>query len=193
MARTANAYAHQLEALLPPGALWRLEADSKLRAFMVALAQELVRVDVRADSLINESDPRTLSETLPEWEAMLGLPDPCVSFDQTTAERIAGVLSKYVAQGGQTTAYFIEVAAALGFTITITEFTPFTVGSVCSMPIYGAAWAYAWQVNAPLQSAEYFTVADSVDDPLGWWSNQILECVMRRLKPAHTSVLFAYA
>lgn len=193
MAKSADEYAGQLAALLPPGAVWNLDADSKLSAFWFALAQELARVDLRADALVNESDPRTISETLPEWEALLGLPDPCVSFDQTTAERVRSVVAKYIAQGGQSPAYFIEIAAALGFTITLTEFRPYTVGMAVNLPICGSTWAYAWQVNAPLASVQKMTVADAVDNPLRWWENEILECVMKRLKPAHTSVLFAYA
>lgn len=193
MAKSADAYARQFTALLPPGAVWNLAVASKLSAFMTGLAQELARLDLRADALMNESDPRTISETLSDWERMLGLPDPCVAFDQSTAQRVGGVVAKYIAQGGQSPAYFIEIAAALGFTITITEFSQFTVASTCDQALYGAPWAYTWQVNGPPQSPEDFTVVASVDDPLRWWSNQILECVMTRLKPAHTTVRFVYA
>jgi uncharacterized protein YmfQ (DUF2313 family) len=167
--------------------------ESTISAFMMGLAGELARIDQRGDALINESDPRTIAETLNDWERMLALPDPCVSFDQSTAQRVGGVVAKYIARGGQSPAYFIEVAAALGFTITITEFTPFRVNDTCDKPCYGDDWAYTWLVTAPTQSVEYFTVADSVNDPLAWWGNQILECVLSRLKPAHTIVQFAYA
>lgn len=188
----ADAYARQLRALLPPGAVWNLEATSKLSAFVTGLAQELGRVDARAAALIDETDPRTITELLPEWEAMLGLPDPCVAIDQTTAERVRGVVAKYIAQGGQSAAYFIAIAAALGYVITVTEFRQYTVEDDVEAFTYGAAWAYAWQVNAPLNSVNEFTVNDDVEQPLAWWSNQALECVMTRLKPAHTVVRFAY-
>jgi uncharacterized protein YmfQ (DUF2313 family) len=189
----ATAYSRQLMALLPPGVVWNLEATSKLSAFFTALAQELARVDARAAALINESDPRTVSELLPEWEAMLGLPDPCVSVDQTTAERLRGVLAKYIAQGGQSLAYFIAVAAALGYTVTLTEYRQSTVEDDCETPCYGVAWAYAWQANAPLNTVNEMTVNDDVEQPFAWWANQALECVLGRLKPSHTTLIFAYS
>ncbi len=188
-----EAYGRQLQRLLPPGVLWNLEVNSTLTAFFTALAQELARVDARANSLMNESDPRTMTETLPEWEAMLALPDPCVSFSQSTAERARGVLAKYIAQGGQTVAYFIEIAAALGFTITITEFREASVEDDVETPMTGAPWAYAFQVNGPLVTIHEQTVEDDVEQPLRWWGNDALECIMRRLKPAHTSVVFSYS
>jgi uncharacterized protein YmfQ (DUF2313 family) len=36
------------------------------------------------------------------------------------------------------------------------------------------------------------TVNGRVSDPLAAWGNTLLECVMRRLKPAHTTLLFSY-
>lgn len=190
----AAAYRHQLVSLLPRSAFgaFNVEAESKVSAVIGAIAMELARVDERAGDLINESDPRTISETLPEWEAMLGLPDPCVPFEQSTAQRIQAVVAKYIARGGQSPAYFVAVAAALGFVITITEFHRFTANSRADESCWGSAWAFAWQVNAPEASVQYFDANSSADDPAAWWSNEILECVMRRLKPAHTTVVFAY-
>src|SRR4051812_12798655 len=107
MSLSQEAYARQLKALLPPGPAFEGEVNGKLAAFMMGLAGELARVDQRGDSLMAESDPRTVNETLNDWERMLGLPDPCVAFDQTTAQRVAGVVAKYIARGGQSPAYFI--------------------------------------------------------------------------------------
>ena len=59
---SAAAYADQLKQLLPRGRLWLLEADAKLRALLLAIAEELARVDARGVDLINESDPRTADE-----------------------------------------------------------------------------------------------------------------------------------
>lgn len=191
----ADAYRRQLVALLPRSAfgVFNVEAESKISAVLGAIAMELARVDQRGADLINETDPRTISETLPEWEQMLGLPDPCVPFEQSTSQRVRAVVAKFIARGGQSPAYFVAVAAALGFVITITEFSAFDANSLADKACLGTAWSFAWQVNAPQASVSYFDATSSADDPAAWWSNEILECVMRRLKPAHTTVVFAYA
>ncbi len=73
MGLSAEAYARMLKALLPPGRIWRLEAESGLSKVMLGAADELVRVDGRADDIIRESDPRTTDELLPDFEEELGL------------------------------------------------------------------------------------------------------------------------
>lgn len=84
----AEAYARMLKALLPPGRLWRLDADSNLSKVLLASGDELERIDQRGRDLIEESDPRTTDELLPDFERMLEL-----SSDGTTNERRARVVA----------------------------------------------------------------------------------------------------
>lgn len=70
---TADAFARMLKALLPPSKLWRLDADSVLSLTLLASSDELVRVDGRGQDLLDEIDPRTTDELLPDFERMLGL------------------------------------------------------------------------------------------------------------------------
>lgn len=181
-----------LKALLPRGVLWNLEADSNISKTLLAAADELARIDTRGDDLIREIDPRTTSELLTDFERVYELPDPCLGEDQSTPQRIASLVQKVTAVGGQTAEYYIGVAARLGFTITITEFRKHTVGNKVNDPIYGVAWNFAWQVNAPLNTVGQFVVNNTVADPLAWFGNDQLECVIEALKPAHTEVIFAY-
>ena len=90
--------------------------------------------------------------------------------------------------------YFEAVAAELGYQVTITEFFPFRAGaSKAGDPAAGDAWAFAWQVNAPETTIWEFKAGHSTaGEPLRTWGNEKLECVIERLKPAHTEVLFAY-
>jgi uncharacterized protein YmfQ (DUF2313 family) len=187
------AYARQLVQLLPPGPVWRIEADSNLSRLLAGVATEFARVDGRAVDLLNEFDPRTTYELLAEWERVYGLPDPCLGDAPSLAQRRASLIAKVIATGQQTPASYIAIAAALGFTVTITEFMPFTVDSDVDAYLYDDAWAYAWQVNAPLQTVGEFDVESSVDDPLAWWGNDALECVLLELKPAHTHLIFSYS
>lgn len=190
---TATAYREQLQALLPPGAAWPREPGAVLTQVLDALAEELARVDGRGDDLVAESDVRGATELLAEWERVLGLPDACTGAADTAVERRAAAHEKLTRLGGATPAYFIAVAARLGFTVTITEFRRHTVADDVVTPLRGVAWCYAWQVNAPAETVTVHTVQSTVADPLRDWGNAVLECVIGRLKPAHTHVLFAYA
>jgi len=168
----------QLDQLLPPGLLWTRRPGSNREKLLTAIAAESARFEELTLALIDEADPRTTSDLLDEWEAYVGLPDPCVptSITFTDDERRAQIVARLNANGGQSRQFFIDLAAAIGFTITITEFTTFQVGiSGAGDPVGGETWVYAWQVN---------TATDA--------RSPILECLFHRLAPAHTVVIFNY-
>lgn len=190
---TADQYRDQLQALLPQGAVWPRDRGSTLSGILQGFALELARVDLRGEQLVEEADPRTTQEMLSDWERVAGLPDPCVGPGQTTGQRRAALLQKLTKLGGQSPAYYVEVALALGFAITIDEYLEHTVEDDVENELFGTEWAYAWRVNSALNTVVELTVADTVDDPLAYWSNVPLECVISRLKPAHTVVIFAYS
>lgn len=193
MGLSADAYARQLQQQLPPGAAWQAERGTKLAALLLGFADELARVDDRGRVLLDERDPRTALEQLAEWERMLGLPDTCVPGEQSVAQRRAAVVARYTSLGGQTPAYFIGVALALGFTVTITEHAAHDVDDDVETPLNGDGWAHTWQANAPLNTMAEFDVESVVEDALAWWGNAALECVLTRLKPAQTHLLFVYS
>lgn len=193
MALTADDYYRQLVALLPSGPAWSVEESNFAAQLLSGFAQELARIQARADALIEEADPRSSYELLCDFERNFGLPTDCMAgIDQSLQQRRKALVSQMVGVGGQSRAYFIGLAAAAGFTITITEFRPYTVGMTVADPLYGDDWAYAWQVNAPSASVVNFTVASGVDESLSAWGNNLLECLLRRCKPAHTILNFAY-
>lgn len=188
-------YLQQLQGLLPPGPAWPKDADSVITRLLHGLAAELARVDGRAQQLVEEADPRTTAELLADWERVSGLPDTCavaLGGAQTTAQRRAALLTRLTTVGGQSASYFIGLAAALGYAITVTEFREHTVEDDVEHPLYGPAWNFAWQVNAALDTVNEITVNDTVEDPLATCGNELLECVIERLAPAHTLVLFSY-
>lgn len=181
----AASYARQLKQLLPPGLLWRLDVDSWLSDLLFAIGQELARVDARAVDLLDEWDPRTAFELLADWERVLGLPEPGTALAVDTRERQIAVARKLVARGGQTAAYFVELAARAGFVATVTE----TV-------------AHTWRMDVDLaaSSASYALVISEArvgtaraGDRIANRSVGELEAIINRAKPAHTVVLFAYS
>lgn len=186
-------YTAMLQNLLPQGLAWPRQAGTNMESFLSALAVELNRVDTRVEDLLREAYPLTTSELLTDWERLTGLPEECEGLAETTQKRREAVNQKLSSIGGQSPGYYIDVAARLGYDITITEFSPFVAGDSAGDYVYGDDWAYAWQVNAPEETVTYFAAGEgSAGDPLASWGNELLECVINRLKPAHTIVIFAY-
>lgn len=195
MGLTATDYLRQLQALLPPGPAWPKDDAATLTHLLSALAAELARVDGRAQQLVEEADPRTVAELFADWERVADLPDACAQAfggDQTMAQRRNALVGRLTALGGQSPAYFIGLAAALGYAITITEFRAHCVNDDVEQPLYDTAWNFAWQVNAALNTVTAITVDSTVEEPLAVWGSALLECVIKRLKPAQTAVLFSY-
>lgn len=196
MALTDIDYLRQMQALLPPGPAWPKDDDALLTRLLAGLSEELARVDNRAWQLVEEADPRTVAELFADWERVAGLPDACATAfggAQTMAQRRAALVGRLATMGGQSSAYFIALAASIGYAITITEFREHTVEDDVNYALYGSVWNFAWQVNAALNTVNELTVDMTVEDPLAAWGNSLLECVINRLKPAHTTLLISYS
>ncbi|MGS1033322.1 putative phage tail protein [Burkholderia glumae] len=137
--------------------------------------------------------PSTAVELLPEWEAALGLPDPCAGESPSLAQRQAQVVARFTNNGGASIAYFVNYAKTLGFDIGISEFTPFRAGQQAAGDSCGEeGWAHTWRINAPSTTINYFRAsASTAGEPLATWGNSVLLCEMNTLKPAHTLVIVA--
>ena len=196
MALTDTDYLRQLQALLPPGPAWPKDDDALLTRLLTGLSKEIARVDGRAWQIVEEADPRTVAELFSNWERVAGLPDACaVAFGgtQTVAQRRAALVGRLTTMGGQSPCYYMALAASIGYVISITEFRAHTVDDDVDYALLGSAWDFAWQVNAALNTIKEITVDMTVEDPLAAWGNALLECVINRLKPAHTTLLYSYA
>ncbi|MBC3494363.1 putative phage tail protein, partial [Pseudomonas taiwanensis] len=76
--RTAAQYKQQLRALLPLGPAWDPELVPEVDLVLEGVAQEFARIEARAVAALNEMDPGMVSELVPDWEAIMNLPDPCL-------------------------------------------------------------------------------------------------------------------
>jgi uncharacterized protein YmfQ (DUF2313 family) len=191
---TAENYRDALESTLPRGAAWpRRALVSVLRSLLHAWGDELARVDGRAQDLLDEADPRDTAELLAEWEVMAGLPGACVGLGATVALRRAALLAKLTEPGGYHPDDYIDEAADIGFTVTLTEFTPTECGDDCGIPMYDAAWWFALQIDGDLITEQAAVVGGSAcGDPLRFFGNELLECVLKEFRQAHVELLFAY-
>lgn len=189
-----NPYLQQLQQLLPSGSAWPRDVGSALTKLLSAIAEEMARIDGRALQLIDEADPRTTVDMLGDWERVAGLPDNCSGLLADSQQgRRNELVSKLVGRGGQSRAYFIELAKAFGFDITIEEFRPFRAGSRAGDPLSNGDWRFTWRVRAPAVTVRRFRAGQSAaGELLASWGNAGLECRIRKFAPSHTGVLFAY-
>ncbi len=193
---SANDYTAALQALIPPGAVWPTDPDATQTAVLSALANSYQQSDDAALALLVGAFPTTATIMLTEWESTLGLPDDCaIGETDSMALRQAAVTAKLFSTGGQSPAYFIDVAAQLGYTITITQYRQARAGlSVCGDALNGENWPFVWLITAPATTIIYAKAGLSYcGDPLRSWGNKRLECHLTKLSPSHTIVKFGYA
>ncbi|NDV21056.1 DUF2313 domain-containing protein, partial [Pseudodesulfovibrio sp. JC047] len=146
-------YQAQLLALAPPGAALPTDADSVWSMLLLAMAEELSRVDGRADDVLDELDPRTALELLPDWERVCGLPGPCSRPSETIQERREAAHLVIMAQGGQSQVYYKEAAAAIGVPADVEEFRPFRAGhSSAGDALTNGPWTHTWCMRGPKET-----------------------------------------
>jgi uncharacterized protein YmfQ (DUF2313 family) len=162
-------YGRMLRALFPPGRAFDLEIGSTISETTEALAVELQRVDDRGAALVDEFDPRTASETLSDWDRVLGLPDAEVPIIPTDpSEHRRAITAKYIARGGQNYKFFADMIAACGYSLASIDLFAgnglFRVDDRVGTRCYGAKWAYAFRlnINAPTGAAVDHATLESI-------------------------------
>lgn len=179
--------------LLPRGPAWPRDLDGILAKAMGAIGDLFARFHADASNIVdNELYPPTTAALLAEWETTYGLPDPCTPQPQTTEQRIAALMAKITDQGSLSCQKFIDLAAAIGFQITIFEYRLTTCLGTCIDPVVGSDWRYVWQVNAPATTVGILSCIGDCVSPLRWWGNDNLECVIKRHNRPTRFVLFSY-
>jgi uncharacterized protein YmfQ (DUF2313 family) len=166
--------------LLPRGRAWSQNPASVQNQCLAALMPTYVRNAASASGLLVDGFPSTTVQLIPEWLASLGLPDGCSPLGATIAQQQAQIYEKFTRGGGQSINYYIGVAAKLGYTITITE---------------QAANTFTWTINLPaIAPPTLFRVGVSRAGDLleAFDTNALLTCIMQKIKPEHTTLLFNY-
>ena len=192
---SSSDYAQGMMNLAPRGPAWPRDPSGWLTQIMSALSPTYARSGAAAAALIADVSPASTESFITEWEETLGLPDPCTPLNPSTAQRKAAILAKFIGQGGQSKPYMISVAAALGYTITITEFAAWRIGVTrLGSALCGPGWESVWRVNAPTITVTYFQLGVSVcGDPFFSVGNTQLQCRLTAIAPAHTKLIFAYS
>ncbi|MBB2981738.1 YmfQ family protein [Paraburkholderia tropica] len=190
---SAADYLRALLAHLPRGRVWPRDSEATQVGVLGTYTPIFERLNARANNLLVDAFPSSTYELLPEWESTLGLPDPCAGEAPTTEQRVAQVVARFTATGGQSIAYYTAVAKAIGYEITVTQFVPAQFGMAFGKPFGGDDWAFSWQVNAPTFSINYLSFGGSFGTPFATWGNNVLQCELERIMPAHTILNFSYS
>jgi len=184
-----------LLGLLPRGRVWPKDLSSVQAQAVSCFAPTFRRISDSALNLLEDLFPASTINFLSEWEATLGLPDPCAGMSPTFQGRRNQVVARFSSSGGQSAQFFQSFAQGLGYTVTVTQYAPFRCGqSVCGQQLGGEDWFFAWAINSQLNTINHFRVGQSTTgEPLTSWGNAVLECELSQAKPAHTILQFHYS
>ena len=155
--------------------------------------KHLDSAQARVDEMLNEMFPDKTYELLSSWERVCGI---MPGADDTLQMRRDTVIRKLRELGRLDRKYFIDVAAAIGYTITVEELHPFMAGlSYAGDTLYVEESIFVWRVKISGQALYYFRAGQSTaGERLLWWPVQTVpENILNELKPAHTFIIFDYS
>jgi uncharacterized protein YmfQ (DUF2313 family) len=198
--------------LLPKGRLWNPNAQPTFLKLITGVVTEFCRVDDRRDDMLNEIDPTKTDEAIDLWEDFLAIPDECTPDGQSIAERQIQIIQKLTNVGGLSKTFYEFIGAQLGFpTVTVKNWVNFVAGrgragdpltnyfdrhfvagSVAGTALTEIGWLYYFNVDIPVTAATIFVAGSFAGDPLRDFSNELLECTYKKIKPANSGVTFSF-
>jgi uncharacterized protein YmfQ (DUF2313 family) len=169
---SAAQYSQAARNLLPPGRAWNRQDGSNQAFLCDALGDVYEEQDADSVQLLADFFPPTATQGIPEWNSTLGLPDPCSGAPASQGANQNQIVAKLIATGGQSIPYYEALAEALGYEISISEFSPTVQGDDAPAGLITKAqdWAYTWRVNVISGPASLLA----------------LYCLLTRYRPAHT-------
>jgi len=185
----------EIKNLLPTGIAWNYDEGSNTDLLIKALEHELERSEHAGVDLFYDVMPNSTTSLLTDWERICGLPNSCTAFvDFNADERRENVVAKLNETGGQSRAYYLNIADKLGYPdAEIVEYCPVRIGDDIDNAIHDESWIFVWDVvNEELKIVDAKIGASVVGDPLRRWGNEALECAISANAPAHTLVRFIY-
>lgn len=172
----------QLELLLP------VQLEGVHAADLALEGAVLDRIASSAEQLLRILSPATAGVYLVDWERVLGVTP---ATDATVAERISECLYRLRAQGRLDKQYYIDLASAIGYDISITELKPLMAGWMqAGDRVLANAVRWIWQVTIDGGFTQYARAgAMAAGDPIMWFRDKAkLVAMLEELKPAHTMI-----
>ena len=126
------------------------------------------------------------------YEGLYGLPDSCAPDGvQTLRQRQQRLDAKANVAGGINEQFYRNQLNALGYTTATIE--QFQNLDSTPDPEWGEFWRYYWRVNIPADANVHWqTCSSTCDSAIRTWGDTVAECVIDKLAPSHTVVVFAY-
>ena len=183
-------FSEVLLGLLPPVAYDR--TDPMVRQACEVDGACLDEIQTAAQRTLGVIDPRTAGSYLNRWEELLNL-DPSGKNGQ---QRIQAVIIKINEMGGLSIPYFMQLAASIGYDISITEPQPFRAGiNRAGEQLARPDIIWVWWVNirnADSRAVRFRAGISTAGDRLNDYGDVIIESVLKDLKPAFTDIRFTY-
>jgi uncharacterized protein YmfQ (DUF2313 family) len=163
-----------LTACLPPVAYDR--AGAEVGRELSAAAAVLDDAIVSADTVVLEQQPDKSTLALEDWERNYALPDDGVV--GTESERRSNLQARITSRGNLSRDHLVGLAEVVGFPgATITEYDVMTCEDPCDSAVNDERWIGAWRMDAPA----------------GPGSQDQLQRLIERRKPAHTIAFINFA
>lgn len=193
MARSAGEVLGELLAISPPGEALPQDGDSLWAVWLGPLADAIAALELRQDSLLTQAVPAQATDLLADFERVLG-PDP-LGRDQggiDIGQRQALAAQRWGFTGGCSPGFYIGLAASLGITIAITEFTSSQCGAtVCGDVLAPAADELTWRITMPASLVnEAICGVSECGDRLGSFASDPLPAMIARYAQPHTLPVF---
>lgn len=183
-------HAELLKRLLPPTSY-----DSQGEILSAELEAEGLAFDAvaeRARVALLAITPNA-GELLEDWERVYGLPCDCLAAATLSRSQRLSLLIAKINEGGTfTVAKAIEIAATIGYTITITENRIREYSGGYGLPYAGWEWNFVWDVTTTNNAITNRQYGDDYGFGYREWGNELLECIIRTKAQSDTLVRFIY-
>ena len=190
---TLEQHAQVQADFMPTGKFWRAKniVDSKIRDLLRGFGASAKRQEEVLAKFWEEIFIGTTEEFIDDFEKALGIPDDCFTGTGTLEERRIDAQLKMVSLYVVTEQDFIDLAALLGFTITIerpieTNIFPYTFPFEL---VNAKTLRFTWIIVGVDVAAAGFPYTFPVTFDAETNQN-ILQCLFGKLKPANTSLQF---
>lgn len=190
-AHSKSLHATALADYLPDGPLFEAKniGDSNFRKLLLGFAGELFTAEGYLKTLEEEYNPLNTTLFIEEWERAVGIPDQCFVVADTVDERRTNVLTKLSALGVQTEQDFVDLAALLGITVTVSQLSD-EILPPYSVPFTPYSSTYARYVII-VTGIDITSAFPPYDVPFSLEAGKtLLECLFNKVKPDNCKVIF---
>jgi len=187
---STSPHAELLKRLLPPVSYDAAgeNLSREIEADGLALDAAFERAKVALQAIAPNA-----GELLEDWERNYGLPCDCLSTATLSRSRRLALLIAKINEGGTFTQQkAIEIAATIGYTITITENRVREYAGRYGLEYADWQWNFVWDVTTTNNTITTRQYGDEFGFGYREWGNELLECIMRSKAQSDTLVRFIY-